>query len=223
MIVELVGLPGVGKSTLAQEMCRQNRNIHLEKTPYFRRATDIPFFMRNSVKNLPRILRIQLSKDGGGLSRRDIVLMVILSGWRQVLIQKNLTNELVLLLDEGPICYLTRLCAWGSEGLRSTAANNWWKGVFLEWASFLDLIIWLDASDETLIERIRSREMWQEVKTMTREQAFKYFEDLRSKQDYVLKKISTQTKTPSFVSINTQINTPDEAWHKITTLFPPIT
>lgn len=220
MIVELVGLPGVGKSTLAKTLCNHSQKIYLAKTPYFRHAADIPFFVGNSLRLLPRFLRILMSKDGGKLSLRDIALMVILNGWRKVLNRQVAANKIVLLLDEGPICYLTRLYAWGSDGTRSKEAAAWWQTMFREWADCLDLIIQMDASDEILIERIRSRDMWQEVKTMTEEQAMNYIENLRATQNQVLFEITSQDEPPNCVCIDTQINSPEETCLQVAGRFP---
>lgn len=217
-IVELVGLPGAGKTTLINTLRSQNLKILLARTPYFRNVTDIPFFLYNTLEMLPLFLRIAFSKDGGRLKLYDLALMLILNGWSRVLEQQVTASSPVLLLDEGPICYLTRLRAWGSAATKSSMARAWWEAMFQQWAVTLDLIIQLDTSNGILIERVRSREMWQEVKAMTDDQALDYFENLRSAQDYVLKEFFAQTQSEDWVCFDTWLNSPDQIYQHVARL-----
>jgi broad-specificity NMP kinase len=219
LIIELVGLPGVGKTSLAQTLCHHCQNVRLGRTPYFRNPADIPFFFMYTCKLLPLLLRVFFSKDGGRLRPRDIALMVILNGWGRILNRKARNGCLVLILDEGPICYLTRLRAWGSIATRSSVFKAWWEGMFQQWSSVLNLVIQLDSSNDVLIERIRSRDMWQEVKAMTAGQALDFMENLRAAQSYVIQQILAQPHDVDWVYIDSGLNSVEQIYQQVTSIF----
>jgi hypothetical protein len=220
MIVEIVGLPGVGKTTLTSALCSSRREIQLAKTPYFRDAMDVPFFLLNTLKLFPLFLKIIFANGNRTLNKRDCALMVILNGWSGLLKRQRAFNNSLLLLDEGPICYLTRLRAWGSAGTHCMEAKNWWDQMFQVWATTIDLVIHVDATDGVLIERIRSREMRQEVKAMSADEAFEYMKNLRAAQEYVLQEISIQTDSPEKICFDSRLYTPDQLCRQVTALLP---
>jgi thymidylate kinase len=62
-----------------------------------------------------------------------------------------------VILDEGPVYMLARLRVYGGERLRSAAFERWWREALAQWARTVDLIVWLDAPDQILMQRSRTR------------------------------------------------------------------
>jgi hypothetical protein len=52
---------------------------------------------------------------------------------------------------------LAWLYAFGHEGARRGRMERWWQAALERWAATLDVIIWLDAPDAVLGQRIRTR------------------------------------------------------------------
>lgn len=82
--------------------------------------------------------------------------MAVLQGWPGYLRRKYPADH-VLILDQGPIYLTAELTHFDPAELKSAAQDAWWKEIFQRWSRVLDLIVWFDASDETLRERIQNR------------------------------------------------------------------
>ncbi len=210
LIVEFVGLPGVGKTTLVNHFVKQSSKLRIEETPNYRGIKYIPFFTKNTFLSLPVFTSIQPTKDHIWLSPRDIALMVILKGWHLTLERQRANSQQIIILDEGPICYLTRLYAFGSDALKGESAKCWWDATCKQWAKTLDLVIKLDTTDALLIQRIRSRDVPQIVKELPDHEALQYMRNHRNAQEYALSKIMSQSVSPKMLSFDTTQNLPKE-------------
>jgi thymidylate kinase len=209
LIVEIVGLPGVGKTTVSRLLSGCEK-IRIEPTPYFREIKYAPFFAWNMLRSLPDFARIKANGDHQWLTGRDIALMAILKGWHAHLERQRSSSQEIILLDEGPVCYLTRMYAFGSKALKTESAKDWWDATCQQWARTLDLVIKLDTDDPILIERIRSREMPQIVKELSDPDALAYMRNHRAAQDYALNKILSQPVSPRLVEYSTTQKSPDQ-------------
>jgi AAA domain-containing protein len=69
-----------------------------------------------------------------------------------------------IIFDEGPVFALARLRAFGHPIMRSEGSEHWWRATVHEWAGLIDAVVVLDAPDEVLAQRIRSRAEDHEVK-----------------------------------------------------------
>jgi deoxyadenosine/deoxycytidine kinase len=190
-IIEVVGPAGAGKSSLANALSRHRGIKLVSSPPYYRKFSDIPFFARNTLELLPTFLKLNYKKKGNWLSMRDMAWMVILKGWHRVFSQKKLQKS-ILILDEGPIFHMALLQIYGSESLNNPSAQVWWGQMYKRWSKMLDMVVFLDAPDSTLIERIRAREKPHGVKIKGNDYAIKYLTDLREKYDYLLCKLTSE-------------------------------
>jgi hypothetical protein len=73
----------------------------------------------------------------------------------------------IILFDEGPVFALAWLRGFGHDSMRSDAAEDWWRTTLQEWAQTIDAVVVLDASDDVLARRIRTRPNWHEVKDLS--------------------------------------------------------
>lgn len=183
-IIELVGTPGAGKSTLAQYLKTRYPTFVLEEIPYFRRLKYSYFFTTNTIAFFPTYFAIRNSNNTPAPTRREIALMVLLEGWHKVLAKNNSRQHKNYLLDEGPICFLSRLYAFGSRSIHNESA--WWEKMYRNYSETLDYIIRLDYSNEVLVDRILNRDMEQEVKEMTLQQSYDYLDQIREAQSHIL-------------------------------------
>ena len=201
-IIEVIGPAGAGKTTLAKALSQHNGIQLAEFLPNYRRFTNFPFFARNTLASLPIFLKLYFIKEDIWLSKRDAAWMVTLKGWHQVLNHKTFQNS-SLIMDEGPIYYMAYLHIYGSEILNSPSAQTWWDQMYKQWSRTMHMVIYLDAPDLTLMERIRAREKAHGVKTMPDSYAFKFLADLRENYEYLLYKLTSEKRSLKILRFNT--------------------
>jgi adenylate kinase family enzyme len=185
-IVELVGPAGAGKTTLAEALKQHSDRIQIATHPNFRRISHIPFFIRNSFLLLPDFYYLYFKTHGKWPAPREVICMVILSGWHRRLKQQISRNDKTLILDQGPIYMLASLQGFGSERFKNLGTNNWWRKTCKQWGYALDMVVWIDASDEDLVKRVRSREIWHGNKQRSDLMAFEFLAHWRSSLEYAL-------------------------------------
>jgi len=155
-IVEVVGPAGAGKTTLCK-LLSLTQGIRLGNFPDVRKAANAPFFIRYGLGLTPTWVCASRS-DGRRLSRREFAWLTILSGWPMVLKKELKRNDGIILLDQGPVYLLSELDAFGPDYLKDRRTERFWQMRYRQWAATLDAVVWLDAADQDLLDRIRSRE-----------------------------------------------------------------
>jgi len=175
-VVEIVGPAGAGKSTLYQAL-RGRNNLRLDNFPDVRRLANLPFFLWNGVWVIGSLRGL------GGLSRRELAWMSILRGWPALL---RKTGSRVTVLDQGPVYLLTELHEFGPASLRTSAADVLWRDLSARWIQTLNLIVWLDADDADLLERIRTREKAHIVKNASAEETLSFLNRYRAAYERVM-------------------------------------
>ena len=162
LIAEVIGPAGSGKTTLARVLTERDETMVLGPEIELRRVGQIPVFAGTVPYLLPVLLR--RGREGGGFAWDEVKAMVYLRAWPQVLRQQAAQDGATILLDHGPVFKLAKLHAFGPERLGSRDFAKWWNQMFERWALTLDMVIWLDAPDATLRERIRGRDQGHVVK-----------------------------------------------------------
>jgi AAA domain len=209
-IIELTGPPGAGKSTLAEFLLRQDGDMRVQTFPDFRRLRDDPFFVRNAMGLVPTLLRLYRNRTDGWLTSRDIALMTILQGWHRELERLAVCSGKTVILEEGAICLLAKLHGFGAEPVRSDNARRWWDETYRRWAETLDLIIVLEASPPTLLQRVRKRGLAYEIDEMTDEEAVGYLAHIGAAQGQVLSALAAMPGGPQILRFNTEDHSLDQ-------------
>jgi shikimate kinase len=155
VIVELVGPAGAGKSTLSRLLVRANQDVVLAPEIELRKASHIPMFIRHIPDWMPIYLR--RSASSRDLRWSELKHIAYLKGWPGLLRRHPSHNGKVVLLDHGPVFKLATLLEFGPQKLKSQEFKDWWDRVYRQWAYTLDIIVWLDAADGILSERINGR------------------------------------------------------------------
>ncbi|HET8712178.1 MAG TPA: hypothetical protein VFM23_00680 [Gemmatimonadales bacterium] len=165
MIVELVGPAGAGKTTLARGASDADASIKsgLSLWGLPRRR-----LMRSAMALLPTILGATMER--APLKAAEIAQMVRLGALRQV-VEEEAQRHRVILLDEGPVFALSWLDVFFNRNGDRVPAG-WRARVIDQWASMLDLVVFIDATDITLANRIRTRDKPHMVKTMSDAEIF---------------------------------------------------
>lgn len=145
IVVEILGAPASGKSTLAQAMAAVD-GVSVVKD---HQRGDLPALVRSAVRSWPVVLtapadveRLRWAAWTGRVSAAPAIARHRLT-----------TGSTMVVFDQGAAYTLVRMA-----GMRSRRrGNRWWWGRTLRTAQLLDVLIVLDADTDTLAERIRDR------------------------------------------------------------------
>lgn len=124
-------------------------------------------------------------RNGRWFTWKEIKMIVYLNGWPHVL-RRQAANSTITLLDHGPVFRLTRLNVLGPKNMASQRFDTWWDNMFKQWSGALDMIIWLDAPDAILLDRIRARDKWHSVKKKSRRDAYEFLGRYRNSYESVI-------------------------------------
>lgn len=154
-LVEITGIAGSGKSTITRLVC--------ELDPRCRRAGFIhartPRHLAHILGGLPRLLPILVHNLGTGprLGWAEVKLLAYVTRWRRVLRREAGARPGILVLDQGPVYALVRLKAQGKRVTTTPAFARWWDEMLGVWADELTAVVYLDADDRILWDRINGR------------------------------------------------------------------
>ena len=96
-----------------------------------------------------------------------------------------------IVIDQGPIFLIATLLEFGPQSLRYSTMQGWWDKIFDNWKHALDLVIWLDARDDVLARRIRTREEDHPVKGKTDQEIQEFMAQYRQIYGQVMSRFST--------------------------------
>jgi shikimate kinase len=189
LIMELVGPAGAGKTTLSRTLSLRNPAIQIGSEIELQKIKYVPVFLRNFISLLPIFLR-QL-RYGQSFTWDEIKYLVYLKGWSKVLKQEAGAGDAAILLDHGPVFKLATLYEFGPEKLMADGYEKWWDKIFKQWASTLDVVVWLDAPDSILEKRINSRDQRHLVKGKTESEVAHFLTRYRMSYEETLAKLKS--------------------------------
>jgi thymidylate kinase len=183
VVVELVGPAGAGKTTLAQGVSAVDPTVRAGLSLWGLPRTKL---VEAAVPLLPRFIA-----SGIVPSRRlqwaEMAQMVRLGALRRV-VRDEARKHRVILLDEGPVFALSWLEVFFARN--GDRAVSWRRRAIADWASLLDVVVFIDASDSTLAQRIRTREKDHMVKDSSDEEIYGFAAGFRKAFDRVIAEIS---------------------------------
>ena len=140
--------------------------------------------------------------------------MLRLKAWRSCLRRESPSDAIAVLFDHGPIFKLVRLREFGPEFTSSAVYQQWWNRVFREWTKTLDLVIWLDAPDDVLLERIHRRDTRHRIKDRPADEAVRFLSHYRTCYEQIVADWQANGG-PRVLRCNTQRETLDYTAEKI--------
>lgn len=208
-IVEIVGPAGAGKTTVSGILSRNHRRVQLGRFPDVQKKADMPFFVYYSLSVLPFLVGSCLGK-GCVIERRKLAWLAILRGWpRRLQIERGRSDKVVV-LDQGPIYFLAETSELGPECLRSSRAVRFWEKVYARWRGTLDAVIYLDADNAHLHERIRSRATDHVVKYAPAPTVFNFLDTYRTAYKDVFSRLNVSEGGLRIIRIDTGQQKPEE-------------
>jgi thymidylate kinase len=201
-LVELVGLAGVGKTTLTNALFQQKQQ-HFSRKIVLPRPLIVRHALAHSMTFLPHYLRSWPRTSW--FSQAELRSMVYLSAWPVALAQQQMAVT-TQLMDLGPIYRLAYLQEFGSALTQSAPFASWQAAQIAQWRKLLDLVIVLDAPDVVLQSRIDRRSKKHVVKAGTVAQSATFFRRYRAAYHDILAHITPQEGTadgPLILQIDT--------------------
>jgi thymidylate kinase len=210
MLIELVGVAGSGKSTLKKQLHKSDPMICSVQPPsksiYFMPLLKIIF------KWFPLYLR-HYSKTRW-FTKQELRNYLYLESWLPHLMRCSLENDKVVVLDPGAFYWLTSLNELGPEITKSEQFLAWWEEMRQKWLSAIDIVVWLDAPTEMLMDRVKKRSEWHESKLLSRVEIIRTFDLYREGYTKLIDQISSRRKN-HILKIKTDQTPSDEVFRQV--------
>jgi deoxyadenosine/deoxycytidine kinase len=120
----------------------------------------------------------------------------------------------VNLFDHGPIYMLTAFIVLNPAIANNKYFRKWWEKTLQHWSSTLDMIIWLDASNSVLSQRVNLRDSWHRVKDKSEKEIFNFLSLFRASFNQVMSLSKTYNKNLITLHFDTDKLTPDQLTRK---------
>ena len=181
-LVELVGPAAAGKTALLGELRRLAPWIR----PGLRPAA------RQHLTSAPALLPIvaTLHRPYQGLRWKETKRVLYLLTLARLAAAHRRATSAPLVLDEGPVYMLARLRVFGGEVVRRGGFAEWWEGAIRRWADALDHVVWLDATDEVLLQRLRTRRQEHPVRWLADDEVIRFLDTYREAYARVLEDLA---------------------------------
>lgn len=147
-LVEIVGLPGSGKSTAVGAL--RARHPAIAPMPILRSGPHRALLARHLARTLATLAGRRAL--GRHWTRDGVVMMAYLTALPEALTGPGRPDAPVIVFDQGPLYTLSR------PSLRHERLRGWRDRAIERWRGLLDLVVWLDADDDILLARIDERE-----------------------------------------------------------------
>lgn len=183
VVVELVGPAGAGKTTLAEGASAVDPTIRAGLSLW---GLPRPKLASAAIQLIPTFLMAAL-RPSRRLQWGEMAQMIRLGALRHV-VRDEARKHRVILLDEGPVFALSWLdFFFARNGHR---APSWRRRTVADWASLLDVVVFIDAADSTLAQRIRTREKDHLVKDLPDHEIYGFAAGFRKAFDRVITEMS---------------------------------
>jgi shikimate kinase len=199
-LVELAGPAGAGKSTVFRALLARDETI--EGRPSLRKREYAGVLASEIVAVLRTLLRQRAYL--GRITPEQVRMMAYLQALPRVLERVDSGDGRTIALDQGPIYFLTR----GS--LTNERLATWRKRVGQTWAPLLDVVVWLDAPDALLVERINSRDKRHRLKGSPERTALEVLAKSRAVYERALRELEVPRRGPVVLRFDTSLRSADE-------------
>jgi shikimate kinase len=209
LVAEIIGPAGAGKSTLSRLLDGRDRAMRTGVSVW-----GMPLHLLGIHLLLLLPTFVSLSRSCRWLRWDEIKQLVRLNALNQLLDRESSKDYQTILLNEGAVFTLAKLGAFGQGSSPSLWSEKWSQGVFNQWATTLDAIIWLDAPDQVLAQRIRAREKPHRMKESTDQEIYEFLARYRSSYERVVSALRTY-HGPKVIRVSTDQESPDQIADKV--------
>jgi adenylate kinase family enzyme len=202
-VIEIVGLPGTGKSTLLRGLVEDDRVIG---NPRIRDLTTRAVIARTALASLSVLIRERSLDPRWG--REQVRTMTNIRLWPELLPRTD-AQARIYAFDQGPIFFLTRSI------LTTPRLRSWWNESAATWARLFDAVVVLDAPDSVLLERIEGREKPHRLKGAPLDDAVEDLAEARGVYEDFVAELERYPDPPRVLRYDTSLRTLDEVAREI--------
>src|SRR6266498_10926 len=186
LVLEIVGPAGAGKTTLAQAFHQRLSRVEVGVNPA--KITYLPFYVRNILTFMP--IYLQHFHHTRWFTWTEMRSLVYLNAWHSFLLRQKSSTDRLILLDHGPIFRLALLSEFGPELTASPKYERWLNSMLNQWGDALQVIIWVDAPNAVLMDRIQARSRKHRVKQKSEEAVYQFLDRYRISYRQIIDKIT---------------------------------
>ena len=182
LVLELVGPAGVGKSSLLRVLSKSDQTI--------RPGLQIPGhrYVAGAFSLFPTFL--DLHRPYRGFFWKEMKRILYLEALHKLLKREASGNHRAIIFDEGPVYMLSRIQVLGHDALKTDCFEEWWQASVSQWANLVDVIVWLDADDSILAQRLRARNQPYPIKDRTDRSLREFLARYRSAFERVISELT---------------------------------
>ena len=198
VIAEIVGPAGAGKTAMLRTIARREPGI--QAGIHIDRWRDLPAVLHHAIALIP--IGLELVREQPRSFRPAMGQLLRLRTLPVVLDRAASDGRRVVLLDEGPLFGLGRLSAFQAANRGTTRLAREWRRQLDQWAGLLDLVVWLDAPDLVLAQRIRTRPKSHRVKETSDAAVFEFLGRYRRAYEEIRARLTATGRT-RMIDVNT--------------------
>ncbi len=214
IICEIVGLAGVGKSSLLAELSQQNlenvgisfRDLASYPLQLIAISKVLPIYLKalieRKVENRPAYALYKAKHDPITTELQNMIYLQL--GIELFSQDKFLQGKRTMIFDQGPIYKLAWLYLFGAVQYSQTA-SRWWHNMANAWAEYLTHCVSLTASVPVLLERVHNRESSHHLKGLSMEDSKHFYSDYQKAFNLLMEKYFRNQEI-HHVTIDTEVN-----------------
>jgi hypothetical protein len=167
----------------------------------------IPMLIGSTILSVPTL--ILLFADRRRVRKDDLKQVIRLAAFYRRLKSEGMANcsaRSALFLDEGVVFALAKLRADKRASKSLTASGpmaKWEKNALDKWSKMLNAIVWLDAPDDLLIKRIRSRAKKHRMKDRPDNEIHEFLKRYRTSYKEIIDELKTRSDEINILKFRT--------------------
>ena len=184
-IAEIIGPSGAGKSSVSAYLDGAGTGIRAGVTIW---GLPMRLIAGSSIRSIPKIARVIVGRRRVRIAELKQVIRLE-AFYRYLTAGKSNAEPGLLILDEGAVFALAKLRADLNGTPQGRMYEQWESEQLDRWARLIDTVIWLDAPDDLLIQRINGRDKQHRMKNRPHSEVIAFLNDYRQAYESIVREL----------------------------------